>query len=153
MTPIPAPLRPFAGPDCADDVVEARLAARLAIALTRANESLPHDVTERLRFARERSLGAAAQARRLATASANVTQVSHAGVLSLGRVPGWLQGMAALLPVVVLVAGLVLIDDRVQQEQVRAVADIDSQLLSDSLPPQAYTDPGFAEFLRSEPPP
>jgi Protein of unknown function (DUF3619) len=36
---------------------------------------------------------------------------------------------------------------------VLAAAEIDAQLLSDSLPPTAYSDPGFAEYLRSTPQP
>jgi hypothetical protein len=58
-----------------------------------------------------------------------------------------------LLPLVVLVAGLFAIDNRTTREQVVAAAEIDSQLLADQLPPAAYSDPGFAEFLRSSPPP
>jgi hypothetical protein len=48
---------------------------------------------------------------------------------------------------------LVAIDNGVTREQVVAAAEIDTQLLSDQLPPAAYSDPGFAEFLRSSPPP
>jgi hypothetical protein len=65
----------------------------------------------------------------------------------------WFQRAAGLLPLVVLVAGLFAIDNRTTREQVVAAAEIDSQLLADQLPPAAYSDPGFAEFLRSSPPP
>ncbi|HEY6510384.1 MAG TPA: DUF3619 family protein [Burkholderiaceae bacterium] len=34
-------------------------------------------------------------------------------------------------------------------QQVRAAAEIDADILTDDLPPQAYSDPGFVEFLRS----
>jgi hypothetical protein len=34
-----------------------------------------------------------------------------------------------------------------------AAAEIDAQLLSDTLPPAAYSDPGFAEFLKNNPTP
>jgi hypothetical protein len=33
-----------------------------------------------------------------------------------------------------------------------AAADLDGSLLADTLPPAAYADPGFAEFVRSAPP-
>ena len=29
------------------------------------------------------------------------------------------------------------------------VASVDAELLTDELPPSAYTDPGFAQYLRS----
>ena len=36
-----------------------------------------------------------------------------------------------------------------RRRQVVAAAEIDAALLTDDLPPDAYSDPGFAEFLRS----
>jgi hypothetical protein len=57
--------------------------------------------------------------------------------------------MAALLPLLVLLIGLVFIDQWNLREQVLAAADIDAVLLADDLPPAAYSDPGFAEYLRS----
>ena len=45
-------------------------------------------------------------------------------------------------------AGYALIERHVQVEQIRVAADIDSALLADDLPPDAYTDPGFQEYLR-----
>ena len=57
--------------------------------------------------------------------------------------------LASALPLVVLVAGLVLIQHHHDLEQITAAAEIDSALLADELPPAAYRDPGFSEFLRS----
>jgi hypothetical protein len=57
-----------------------------------------------------------------------------------------------VLPLIVLVAGLLLIQERMAFEQVEAAAEIDAVLLADDLPPEAYTDPGFGEFLKSSPP-
>jgi hypothetical protein len=37
------------------------------------------------------------------------------------------------------------------QEQIRTAAEIDAALLGDALPPAAYTDPGFAEYLAAHP--
>ena len=52
-----------------------------------------------------------------------------------------------------LLVGLIAIDQWMTREQVLTAAEIDAQLLSDDLPPAAYTDPGFAEYLRGSPPP
>jgi hypothetical protein len=66
----------------------------------------------------------------------------------LGGPPSvWLR-LASALPLVVLVAGLVLIQQYHDREQITAAAEIDSALLADELPPAAYGDPGFSEFLR-----
>ena len=142
--------------------IESRLAARLAGALTARVESLPHDLSERLRFAREQALGRAREARQLALAgNAPARQPAQAGgfvlvgagargAVSLGGFkPSWLQRAATVLPLVLLVGGLVMIDRWSLREQVVAAAEFDAQLLSDDLPPAAYSDPGFAEFLRN----
>jgi heme exporter protein D len=133
--------------------LEARVAARLAGLLTTQSQALPHDLSERLRFAREQALSRARQAR-LQTASGAVVQASGGGTAALGgfgRFSGWWVQAASVLPLLVLVSGLLLIDRSVTREQVRAAAEIDAQWLSDTLPPTAYSDPGFAEYLRSSP--
>ena len=53
------------------------------------------------------------------------------------------------MPLVTLVVGLVLIDQWHDRAQINAVADVDSALLADDLPPDAYSDPGFVEFLNN----
>jgi len=58
-----------------------------------------------------------------------------------------------VLPLLVLVSGLALIDQWVVHQQVLDAAEMDAQLLSDDLPPTAYSDPGFVEYLRSAPSP
>ena len=132
--------------------IEPRLAARLSAGLTASAERLPHDITERLRFGREQALARAQQARLAKPArAASVVGISSSGAAMLsGFVPLW-QRAAGLLPVVVLIVGLIAIDRLATREQVLAAADIDSALLADNLPPAAYSDPGFAEFLRSAP--
>jgi hypothetical protein len=49
----------------------------------------------------------------------------------------------------VLAAGLVLIHTVQTDRRASELAEVDVQLLTDDLPPQAYADPGFAQFLRT----
>jgi Protein of unknown function (DUF3619) len=136
--------------------VESRLALRFASALSLRVESLPHDVSERLRFAREQALSKSREVRRVApvVASGNtVVGLTSRGAALLGGFVPWWQRAASVLPLLMLVAGLFLIDHWTVREQVVAAADIDAQLLADDLPPAAYGDPGFAEYLRSAPTP
>ena len=135
--------------------LEARVAARLAGLLTTQAQALPHDVNERLRFAREQALSRARQAR-LQTAGGTAVVATGGGTAALtgfSRLFGWWPQAASVLPLLVLVSGLLMIDRWVTREQVLAAAEIDAQLLSDTLPPTAYSDPGFAEYLRSAPQP
>ncbi|MBK1688689.1 DUF3619 family protein [Rubrivivax gelatinosus] len=131
------------------DVLRARIAARIAAGLTERAEDLPHDLTERLRVAREQALARARVVRRQAAAESFVTLAGGAAARSG---PPWWQRLAIVLPLIMLVAGLVLIREHDLREQVLAAADIDSVLLADDLPPDAYSDPGFAEFLKSQQP-
>lgn len=143
--------------------IEARLAARLGAGLTERAEQLPHDISERLRVAREQAVARAAQARRpvrqpRASAEPQVMGVERNGAalaLLAGTAGGdapWWQRLAAVLPLLVLLSGLLLIQRQTELEQVHAAAEVDAMLLADDLPPDAYSDPGFAEFLREPPP-
>ena len=133
------------------EALESRLGLRLAAHLQRSAESLPPDITERLRFGREQALERARASRRLAVSArpeAAVTVQGHASLAFGGPPSLWLR-LASALPLVALVAGLVLIQQHHDREQISAAAEIDTALLSDELPPAAYGDPGFAEYLRN----
>jgi hypothetical protein len=134
--------------------LESRIAARLAAGLSERAAAVPHDIGERLRVAREQALLRAREVRRPApaptTAPAVVGHARGAGVLA--GPPAWWQRVAAVLPLLVLVTGLAFIHEWLVREQVLAAAEIDAVLLADDLPPSAYTDPGFAEFLKSPQP-
>ena len=137
--------------------LEARWGASLALVLSERSAALPHDITERLRFGREQALGKAREARRVAPVASAATAVSvvgssRAGVLTLGATAPWWQRALGVLPLLVLVSGLVLIQQWSVQEQVMAAADFDAVLLADDLPPAAYSDPGFGEYLRTASP-
>jgi hypothetical protein len=136
--------------------IEARLGTWLAAGLTARASALPHDIGERLRVASDQAVARAREMRvaaPVAAPSSFVVGVSPGGVAVLGSFVPWWQRAASLLPLLVLVAGLIAIDHWQWREQVMAAADIDAQLLSDDLPPAAYSDPGFAEFLRNSPEP
>jgi Protein of unknown function (DUF3619) len=135
------------------ELLQARLAVRLAALLGEQSCALPHDITERLRASREQAIARARMTRRHAeSASASTVVALPGGLAVFGGPSAWWQRMANVLPLLVLVAGLLLIDQWTAREQVLAAADIDTVLLSDDLPPDAYADPGFAEFLKSPPP-
>lgn len=134
--------------------IEHRLAARLGAALAERAQAVPHDVSERLRVAREGAVARAREARRPAAAAAGghtVVQVSR-GAAALGGFVPWWQRVASVLPLALLVLGFLMVERFATLEQVQAAAEIDTLLLADDLPPDAYSDPGFAEFLRSPPP-
>jgi hypothetical protein len=133
------------------EALEARFALRLTARLSEGSEDVSHDVSERLRVARDQALERARAARRLTAASAEVAVAvvaSGSGTASLGGGPAsWWVRLASLIPFAALIAGLLLIQQIQQQEEIDTAAEIDTDLLSDDLPPDAYSDPGFKEFL------
>jgi len=147
------------------DALEARFALRLTARLEAGAQSLPHDVSERLRVARMQAL---AQARHQAIASKRpqseaasgfsiVGIDAHTGTATLGRTgapPGesvWWSRLGWLAPTLVLAVGLAGLGEWESREQIARAAQIDTELLGDDLPPAAYLDEGFGEFLRRPP--
>ena len=152
------------------DALQSRFALRVCARLEEASAQLPHDISERLRVAREQAVAVAMSGRlqSLVPTKAHVApsavvwssgQVALAGAATggpqhHGRQPredatGWFWRLASALPVLALLAGLWGIQQWHQREQIQAVADVDMALLADELPPTAYADPGFEEFLQT----
>ena len=166
--------------DAQREALQARFALRVTARLNEGDQGLPHDITERLRIAREQAVEVARQAQQtrvgvvVAGELAPVGSAALAGVGAQGgtmlggwneagqaRQPGhgrrlddgplsWGWKLATALPVLALVAGLWLVHAYHDQEKVEATADIDTAILTDDLPPDAYADPGFEEFLRGD---
>jgi hypothetical protein len=130
--------------------LEDRLAARITSALdARLALQLSPDVAERLRFAREQALARAHTVR--AVSRDPVVTGGGTAALTGGPSPStpWWLRLSALLPLAVLLAGLAWIDHRYSRDQIEAAAEVDAAILSDTVPPDAYRDPCFVEFLRS----
>ena len=133
------------------DALQARFALRVASRLSEHADALPHDLSERLRVAREQAVQSAHRLRRAEPAGAAV-MAGAGGVATLGQPPSaWLR-LASLLPLMLLVAGLLGIQHLHAQAEIHAAADVDAALLADDLPPEAYGDPGFVAFLRQPEP-
>jgi len=150
MTTLTRPTPTFGNspPTAALDAMQTRFALRVAAGLTERTHDLSPDVSERLRFAREKALERA-RATRSAEATA-VRSVSSSGAMILGRLgSGWWHKAASILPALALAAGLMLIQLWQDNSQVSVAVEVDAALLSDDLPPNAYSDAGFAEFLKS----
>jgi hypothetical protein len=131
------------------EALQTRFALRVASRQNEAAMQVSHDVDARLRFARERALERARTAPTVAKPSAPQTFGTDMLTIAGGShgTPWWAR-LASLAPLVVLLAGLTLIQQRYLQEQIEAAAEIDAALLADDLPPTAYSDPGFGEYLK-----
>ncbi|MEJ8809476.1 DUF3619 family protein [Variovorax ureilyticus] len=124
--------------------LEERFGRQVAARLTAGNGELSHEVGERLRAARVQAVARRKVAQQLRPAP---VVLSRGGTAVLGG--SWWTRIGSVIPLVALVAGLVAISVMQEDNRTNELAAIDSALLTDDLPPAAYTDPGFAQFLKT----
>lgn len=126
-----------------------RFGRHVAARLTLATAELPYEITERLRAARTRAL---ARRKPVSAYAAPVIVSAGGATATLGfgdEGVSWWNRIASALPLLVLAAGLVAIHVVQNDKRASEVAEVDAAILTDDLPPAAYADPGFAQFLRS----
>ena len=126
-----------------------RFGRRLAARLDASAQELPHDISERLRVARLQALGQYRAAHVPVLAPVAVTGGN--ALLAGGdedRGSFWPQ-LVALIPLLALVTGLIALQILGSDSITEELAEIDAAILTDDLPPDAYADPGFAQFLKS----
>ena len=140
--------RTMTGPAVAADTLQTRFALRVAARLSERSQELEPELSERLRVAREQALERARAARRAEAAPARLGTAGGAAVLGSGP-SWWWKVMGGVLPALVLIGGLVLIQKLQNEAQISTAAEIDAALLTDDLPPAAYSDDGFAEYLKT----
>lgn len=130
-----------------------RIARRITARLSDGQALLPYDITERLRASRERALS---ERRRELRAAAPVQAASassvQGGTLTLGSGDEggtWWRALISAIPVLALIAGLVVVNVQTDQVGLSEVTEVDTALLTDDLPPAAYADPGFIQYLKT----
>ena len=123
-----------------------RFGLKVTANLSDACDQLPYEVTERLRAARVQALGK----RKIAAKLAAARVLASDGTLSLNSGEegfGLWNAITSAIPLLALIVGLLSLNVVLGDERADELAEIDSALLTDTLPPAAYTDPGFAQFL------
>lgn len=125
-----------------------RYGRQLVACLDASAQALPHDISERLRVARQQALG---KYRGVAARETN-TVAMGGGVAALGGGDderGLWPRLVSLIPLLALIAGLVAIQMVGTDQIAEELAELDAAILTDDLPPDAYADPGFAQFLKA----
>ena len=133
-----------------NDILQDRRGLKLASYLNLATAELSHDISERLRVARMQAL-AGKKSSVIKTASGLVSN-GATGALNSGSEDGlgpWGR-IGAVMPLIALVLGLLVINAVQNDNRARELAEIDVALLTDELPPSAFSDPGFLQFLKAD---
>lgn len=131
------------------EILQDRYGLKTASYLSAGTADLPYDISERLRAARAQAVAV----RRIAKVqSAPVYASSSVGsTLTWGSDEGfslWSR-IGSVLPLIALVVGLLAINSLQTDNLVQELAEVDSALLTDELPPDAFSDPGFLQFLKA----
>lgn len=127
-----------------------RFARRITARLTEGTGELPYDVSERLRAARVQAVSKRKKPVSVHRTAPAMVQAGSSATLGWGGEAGnWWRSLLSAVPVLALVAGLVVINFSQDEYGTTEIAEVDAALLTDDLPPAAYADPGFAQFLKT----
>ena len=124
---------------------------RIASRLSSGSAELPHDISERLRVARQQAVTNRKRTQIVTSTKSASAVYGSGGSASMSFDDEGLNiwnRLASFLPLIALVVGLVSISVIQNDMRAKELAEVDSALLVDDLPPAAYADAGFAQFLR-----
>lgn len=107
---------------------------------------VPHEISEQLRLARQRAL---AVRKPVAASTPAVLGGGSLGWQSEEPVSWW-DRIGSVIPLLALVGGLLLINSIQNDSRARELAEVDLALLTDELPVEAFADPGFLQFLKTD---
>jgi hypothetical protein len=131
-------------------LLQDRFGLKTASYLSAGTTELHHDISERLRSARVQAVS-----QRKITTTQTAGGVVHSGgsaALTWGSGEGlsWWSRIGSVMPLIALVAGLLTINSFQSDNRTQELAEVDAALLTDDLPPAAFADPGFVQFLKTE---
>lgn len=121
--------------------------ARLSAWLDQSAKQVPSDVMERLRASRMQAI-AKRRVLKIETATSGFANNATATLGGEAHFGFWGRA-ASLFPLVVLLVGLIGIGVLQENQRAQELAEVDTAILTDELPPNAYTDAGFAQFLKA----
>jgi hypothetical protein len=128
-----------------------RFGLKIAAHLSSGSAELPHDISERLRVARQQAVTVRKRAQIVPVLESSTAIYGSGGSASMGfddESSNFWSRIATFLPFIALVAGLITISLVQNDMRANELAEVDTALLVDDLPPAAYADAGFAQFLK-----
>ena len=129
-------------------VLQDRFALKTVSYLSAGTDEIPYDISERLRAARAQAVSQ----RKVAKTQTAAAVVNNGSSAALGwdtdQGLSWWGRIGSVLPLVALVVGLLAINSFQNDNRAQELAEVDAALLTDELPPAAFADPGFVQFLK-----
>ncbi|MBF6629621.1 MAG: DUF3619 family protein [Comamonas sp.] len=142
-----------------DHLAAEQFARKLTAHLSAGEATLPYVVTERLRASREQAISQRrrpiplfalhpeAQQQTLGRQSDGTALLGAGG--SQDNTPLWVRRVVTALPILGLACALAFISADQDSRATIDVAELDAALLTSELPPAAYTDAGFLQYLQT----
>ncbi len=129
------------------DILQDRFGLKAASYLSAGAAELPHDISERLRVARSQAVAK----RKIVRLEPAAQVIGNGGSATLGWGGGvsWWARIGSVVPLIALVVGLLAINSIQNDNRAQELAEVDAALLTDELPPAAFADPGFVQFLKT----
>jgi hypothetical protein len=131
------------------EILQDRFALKAASYLSAGTADLPYDISERLRAARVQAVSS----RKIAKiqTSGSVVKTGSSAALTWGSDDrlSWWSRVGSVVPLIALVVGLLTINSVQNDNRAQEIAEVDAALLTDELPPAAFADPGFIQFLKA----
>jgi hypothetical protein len=129
------------------DILQDRFGLKAASYLSAGAADLPHDISERLRVARLQAVSK----RKIVRQEPAAQVLGYGGSATLGWAGdvSWWARIGSVVPLIALVVGLLAINSIQNDNRAQEVAEVDAALLTDELPPAAFADPGFVQFLKA----
>lgn len=136
------------------EILQQRYGFKLASYLNLSSQELPHNISERLRIARIQAVEASQKKSAVVKISGAIFGAGSSATMGWqedhDRLGIW-QRIGLVIPALTLILGLLFINVAQDDNRAQELAEIDSALLTDELPPAAFADPGFVQFLTASP--
>ena len=137
------------------EILQDRFALKATSYLSASTSDLPYDISERLRAARVQAVSKRKVAR--VQTAAGVMGMGGSAALTWGSAMSndssdgfsWWSRIGSVVPLIALVIGMLTINSVQNDNRAQEVAEVDVALLTDDLPPAAFSDPGFVQFLKT----
>ena len=132
------------------DILQQRFARKAVSYLSAGAADLPYEVSERLRAARAQAVSKRKVGKTQTAGGVINAGGGSAALLWNGSSDGlgWWGRIASFVPLIALVVGMLTINVVQNDNRAQELAEVDAALLIDDLPPAAFSDPGFVQFLK-----
>jgi hypothetical protein len=129
------------------DQEDVEFAYKVRRAMHESSEQLSPETLSRLAKSRELALSQKKEDSPLKSLAFNAMLAGNLGG-SVSQRKTRLTKLSLLLPLAALLVGLYGIYTHIEEQQIQDLAEIDSKVLTEEVPPDAYLDEGFNAYLQ-----